>query len=445
MDYKTKKIEELYQLFLSSTGVTTDSRLASEGKLFFALKGENFDGNEYAEKAISQGAIAAVVEVSARAVERLDGEQYFKVEDTLQTLQELANYHRRKLNIPVVALTGTNGKTTTKELIRAVLSKKYNVSATVGNLNNHIGVPLTILGIDQNTEIAVVEMGASGPCEIKLLTSIAEPSCGLITNVGKAHLQGFGSFEGVVKAKGELYDYLSAASRTAFVNSDNDILVEMINQRKELKPIYYGPTRQGAELLEVSAENPFMSFYLPGAEDGIVLVTNLVGAYNLDNALAAIAVGIHFGVSLEDATLALSEYLPTNNRSELRKTARNLLIVDAYNANPTSMAAALDNFEKSNFENKMVILGDMRELGSDSSEEHLRILKTVQNMSLTKIILVGEEFSSFSSEFSDFLEIEFYLDVKSLINHLLSSPIEGFSILIKGSNGVKLQTLLDIL
>ena len=367
-------IADIYRIFKECGTVTTDSRTLKGGELFFALKGKNFDGNEYALKALEAGAAYAVVNASS-AVASAEDSRLIRVEDTLKTLQELARWHRSMTFVDgkpltVVALTGTNGKTTTKELIRQVLSVKYKVTATEGNLNNSIGVPLTLLNIDSSTQIAVVEMGASHPGDIKELVDIALPNYGLITNVGKAHLLGFGSFEGVKATKGELYDYLRRTSDKVFLNADNPHLCQMAAERNlhndPERPyslvIPYGLEYQGAKVLPSSAEFPYLRISL---SDGKIVNTNLVGAYNADNVMAAIAVGCHFGVTLECAVKAVEAYVPSNNRSQMTRTEKNSLIVDAYNANPTSMDAALTNFAMVEAERKVAMLGDMLELGEE--------------------------------------------------------------------------------
>ena len=384
-------IIDIYKKYKECGGrVTTDTRTLKGGEMFFALKGENFDGNEYALKALEAGAAYAVVNASSE-VAKSDDSRLIKVEDTLKTLQELARWHRSMIFVdgrplPVLALTGTNGKTTTKELIREVLSMKYRVAATEGNLNNSIGVPLTLLKMAPDTQIAVVEMGASHPGDIKELVDIALPNFGLVTNVGKAHLLGFGSFEGVMATKGELYDYLRRTSDKVFINVDNPYLCRMASERNlQSDPerpysllLPYGLDYQGASVLPADAERPYLRIALSASmsssnsgmssedETSIVINTNLVGAYNADNVMAALAVGTHFGVSLEDAVKAIEAYVPSNNRSQLTKTEKNTLIVDAYNANPSSMTVALNNLTAVVADNKVALLGDMLELGSDS-------------------------------------------------------------------------------
>ena len=447
-------IPEIYKLFNSCNGVTTDTRTLKGGEMFFALKGENFDGNEYALKALEAGAAYAVVNTSAE-VASVDDQRLIKVEDTLKTLQELARWHRSMTFVggrplPVVALTGTNGKTTTKELVRQVLSAKYNVTATEGNLNNSIGVPLTLLKISPATEIAVVEMGASHPGDIKELVDIALPNFGLITNVGKAHLLGFGSFEGVKATKGELYDYLRRTSDKVFLNVDNPHLCQMASERNlQSDPerpyslvLPYGLSLMGAEVLPSDAEHPFLRIKL---QDRIVN-TNLVGSYNADNVMAAIAVGQHFGVSLEDAITAVEAYVPSNNRSQMTRTEKNTLIVDAYNANPTSMEAALNNFASVVAECKVAMLGDMLELGDESVAEHVQVVRKAISASLDSVMFVGGEFAkAVASEGVASESIRCFDTSQNLADWLAENPITGAAVLIKGSRGTRMEKVITVL
>ena len=447
-------IPEIYKLFNSCNGVTTDTRTLKGGEMFFALKGENFDGNEYALKALEAGAAYAVVNTSAE-VASVDDQRLIKVEDTLKALQELARWHRSMTFVggrplPVVALTGTNGKTTTKELVRQVLSAKYNVTATEGNLNNSIGVPLTLLKISPATEIAVVEMGASHPGDIKELVDIALPNFGLITNVGKAHLLGFGSFEGVKATKGELYDYLRRTSDKVFLNVDNPHLCQMASERNlQSDPerpyslvLPYGLSLMGAEVLPSDAEHPFLRIKL---QDRIVN-TNLVGSYNADNVMAAIAVGQHFGVSLEDAITAVEAYVPSNNRSQMTRTEKNTLIVDAYNANPTSMEAALNNFASVVAECKVAMLGDMLELGDESVAEHVQVVRKAISASLDSVMFVGGEFAkAVASEGVASESIRCFDTSQNLADWLAENPITGAAVLIKGSRGTRMEKVITVL
>ncbi len=452
------EIISIYNKFKECGVVTTDTRTLKGGEMFFALKGENFDGNEYAQKALELGARYAVVNKSSAAASSADP-RLVKVDDTLMTLQNLARWHRSMTIVDgkpltVIALTGTNGKTTTKELIREVLSVKYRVTATEGNLNNSIGVPLTLLKINQDTQLAVVEMGASHPGDIKELVDIALPNYGLITNVGKAHLLGFGSFEGVKKTKGELYDYLRRTSDKVFINADNPHLCHMASERNlQSDPerpysllIPYGLEYQGAEVLPSSAEEPFLRIrvpVIPSVVEGSLLIrTNLVGSYNADNVMAAIAVGAQFGVSLEDAVRAIEAYVPSNNRSQMTRTEHNTLIVDAYNANPTSMAAALDNFSNVSADCRIAMLGDMLELGEDSAAEHKAVIESALSRGFCKVFFVGKEFASVSVASDNAM---FFQTSDELADYLKANPVHGATILIKGSRGTRMEKVIPTL
>lgn len=431
----------LYEAFVSSTGVSTDSRRIEPGAMFFALRGDNFDGNRFAAAALDSGAAWAVV---AKDSGLPDGGQYIAVDDTLEALQVLARMHRSRFRIPVIGLTGTNGKTTTKELVCAVLSSRYSVTATAGNLNNHIGVPLTLLRITGRTEIAVIEMGANHPGEIAALASIALPDYGLITNVGKAHLEGFGSYEGVKRAKGELYDYLQRTGDTVFVNADDPVLCAMAAARPDLKVVRYGAEAAGAEILPMTPEEPYLRMKLSSGE---TVRTHLVGSYNAPNVMAAICVGQYFGVPFEDAAAAVEAYSPSNLRSQLEKTDRNLLVLDTYNANPSSMKVSLNNFAASRFPHKVVILGDMLELGADSAAEHEKVMEAVAAMDCERAFFVGREFAraaqgcpaASDSRFS------FYENADLLHRTLEETPLSGCTVLLKGSNAVDLPCLKDVL
>ena len=364
-------ITTLYKIYLECTSVTTDSRNCPEGSLFIALKGDNFNGNAFAAKALESGSAYAVVDEAEHAP--AGDSHYILVDNCLHTLQQLANYHRRQLGTRLIGITGTNGKTTTKELMAAVLLQKYNILYTLGNLNNHIGVPLTLLRLKPEHELGIIEMGASHPGDIKELVNIAEPDYGIITNVGKAHLEGFGSFEGVIKTKGELYDYLrERKNSTVFIHHDNAFLKEIAGG---LNLISYG-SEDGLYISgHVTGNSPYLTFEWKAGKDGEhhEVKTQLIGEYNFPNALAAITIGRFFDVEPGKIDIALAEYAPQNNRSQLKQTADNTLIIDAYNANPTSMQASISNFRNMEVENKMLILGDMRELGKDGPEEHQKI------------------------------------------------------------------------
>ena len=454
-------IVEIYSRFKECGCVTTDTRTLKGGEMFFALKGENFDGNEYAMKALELGAAYAVVNASS-AVADSDDPRLIKVEDTLATLQELARWHRSMTFVDgkpltVIALTGTNGKTTTKELIREVLSKRYRVTATEGNLNNSIGVPLTLLKINSDTQIAVIEMGASHPGDIRELVNIALPNFGLITNVGKAHLLGFGSFEGVKQTKGELYDYLRRTADNIFLNVDNPHLCAMAAERSmqhdSERPdcslvIPYGLGYAHAQVLPSSPENPFLRIAVPVAEgESVTIATNLVGSYNADNVMAAIAVGCHFGVSFDEAVGAIEAYVPSNNRSQMTRTSRNTLIVDAYNANPTSMEAALGNFATVESDQKIAALGDMLELGDESLAEHVRIAAMALDLGLQRVCFVGTEFAKALATFEDLPadKVISFDTSAELAEWFTANPCQGSVILIKGSRGTRMEKVIAVL
>ena len=425
-------VKEIYGKLQNCTGVTTDSRKCGPGLMFFALKGERFDGNEFVRGALEQGCPYAVMD--NKDLYDANDSRMILVDNVLATLQEVAALHRRTLGTSVIGITGTNGKTTTKELTNAVMSTTYNVLCTQGNLNNSIGVPLTVLGLKPEHEYAIIEMGASHPGDIKELVLVSQPDYGLITNVGKAHLLGFGSFEGVKRTKGELYDWLREHNGTAFVNRDNEHLQQMC---KGLPLIEYGKPGQEGLLVqgEVLECNPFVKFrWRKDGGDWHTVQTNLIGAYNVDNALAAITIGLKFGVKEQDASDAVANYMPQNNRSQLTETARNHLVVDAYNANPTSMAAALENFSMIKAQDKMLILGDMRELGEVSQEEHRRIVQEIRKYGFTQVWLVGSEFAGAAGD-SGF---RLFPDVEAVNNALQSEPVNGKTILIKGSNSIGL-------
>lgn len=452
------KTDSLYRIYREcGCRVATDSRKIAGGELFFALKGENFDGNEYAFKALEAGAAYAVVDRCSSIVSGRSGEEsrelsdrLIPVDDTLKTMQELARWHRSVTSVdgrplPVIALTGTNGKTTTKELIREVLSVKYRVTATEGNLNNSIGVPLTLLRIDGSTQIAVVEMGASHPGDIRELVSIALPTYGLITNVGKAHLLGFGSFEGVMEAKGELYDYLQRTADPAFLNMDNQYLRKMASDRPDLRTIPYGLMSEGAEVLPASAGHPYLRIRL---SDGQEIDTHLTGAYNADNVMSALAVGREFGVGETEAVKAISAYIPSNNRSQIVKTEANVLIVDAYNANPTSMAAALDNLDSVEMHGKAVMLGNMLELGKDSVSEHVNIVRRLSVMKgLDCKVLVGDEFRKALEDLESAGDSSgkgciWFQTSSQAAAYLKEHPVNGCCVLVKGSRGSRMEEVI---
>lgn len=426
------EIAELYKCFMECGKVTTDSRNCPEGSMFIALKGETFNGNAFAAQALKQGCRYAVIDESEYA-----GEGTILVDNCLQALQQLANYHRRQLKTPVIGITGTNGKTTTKELISTVLSRKFNTLYTEGNFNNHIGVPLTLLRLTKEHEMAVVEMGANHPGEIKTLVHIAEPDYGIITNVGKAHLQGFGSFEGVIRTKGELYDFLRAkGGATIFIQNENPYLNGIA---EGLTCVRYGQTAGLYVSGELISCSPFLSFRWTAEGVSHEVNTHLIGSYNLDNMLAAAAIGRYFGVSDDDISSALVSYLPHNNRSQLKETADNKLIVDAYNANPTSMMAALKNFRQVEAPHKMVILGDMKELGEASREEHQKVVDYLKECGFDRVVLVGPEFAAATHSYQTFQHVD-----EVLADIRMHKP-QGYYILIKGSNSMKLSQLPEYL
>ncbi len=427
------KTAELYELYKEHPVVTTDSRECPQGALFFALKGSSFDGNAFAAQALEKGCAYAVVD-EAKYAKAGDG-RYVWVEDALEALQQLAHYHREQLKIPVIQITGTNGKTTTKELTAAVLSRKHNVLYTQGNLNNHIGVPKTLLELSPEHTIAVIETGANHPGEIKALAGIADPDFGLVTNVGMAHLEGFGSFEGVMRAKGELYDYLRAKHGTVFIDHDSEDLERMAGG---LHQIRYGSPCD--EVLSVEGEvlecNPFLKIrWRPAGGEWQEVQTRLIGAYNMQNVLAAATIGRTFGVQADSVNQALAAYEPKNNRSQFMETDDNKLLVDAYNANPSSMRAAIENFRDMKVERRMAILGDMEELGSSSWKAHQAIADLLVESGFEHVWLVGTKFKTAHHPFRTFDNVE---QVKRA---LAAKKPKGYHILIKGSHNTRLYDL----
>ncbi|MBQ9555262.1 MAG: UDP-N-acetylmuramoyl-tripeptide--D-alanyl-D-alanine ligase [Muribaculaceae bacterium] len=434
--------KELYAIYQQHPVITTDSRECPEGSIFIALKGESFDGNQFAAQALDKGCAVAIVSDEQVYNSYSGDKQMVLVTDTLQAYKDMAREHRRQFDIPVVGITGTNGKTTTKELVRTVLAEKYNVMATEGNFNNDVGVPKTLFRMAPEHEIAVVEMGASHPGDIKTLAETTEPTCGLITNVGKAHLQGFGSLEGVIRTKGELYDNLaSRPSSVIFINADNEHLTGILPHGTEA--VYYTRNADMDKALvqgQIIACDPFLRLkWRQSGSEWHEVTTHLIGSYNLDNVLAAITVGLHFDVNAEQISHAIENYVPSNNRSQLTETEHNHLIVDAYNANPTSMAAALDNFCLMEVSPKMAILGEMRELGASSREEHERMVEKLKSCPFDEVWLVGDEFKDIDCPYRKFDNVE---QVKAAIAE--QCP-EGHYILIKGSNGNRLFQLPALL
>lgn len=431
------KIAELYELYKQHPVVTTDSRKCPQEALFFALKGDSFNGNAFAAQALEQGCAYAIVDEAEYAVG--GDERYILVEDVLTALQQLAHYHRKQFKIPVIQVTGTNGKTTTKELTAAVLSQKHNVLYTQGNLNNHIGVPKTLLELSPEHTIAVIETGANHPGEIKALAEIVDPDFGLITNVGMAHLEGFGAFEGVVRTKGELYDYLRAKHGTVFIDHDSEDLKRIAGG---LHQICYGSPCD--EVLSVEGEvlecAPFLKFrWRPAGGEWQEVQTGLIGAYNMQNMLAAATIGRTFGVEVDSINRALAAYEPKNNRSQLMETDDNKLLVDAYNANPTSMRAAIENFRDMKVERRMVILGDMGELGESSWKAHQAIADLLVESGFEHVWLVGPKFKAARHPFRTFDSVE---QVKKALG--IKKP-KGYYILIKGSHSTRLYDLPDFL
>lgn len=428
-------IEQIYEIYLQHPQVTTDSRNCPKDSIFFALKGANFNGNKYAASALEKGCAYAVVDEAEYAV----SSQFILVEDVLACLQDLAQHHRIVMGIPVIGITGTNGKTTSKELIAAVLTQKFNLLYTQGNFNNHIGVPLTLLSLTREHQMAVIEMGANHPGEIKTLVEIAVPNAGIVTNVGKAHLEGFGSFEGVIKTKSEMYDFLRETGGQAFVNLDNPILFE---KSEGIERVGYGMENKDGQVNgRISACSPFLEVEWRNHGDAQIhtIKTHLIGSYNAENVLAAVCIGRYFDIDSKTICNAISNYVPQNNRSQLTETEKNKLVVDAYNANPTSMQAAIKNFTLMEVPKKALILGDMRELGDDSATEHQRIVDLLAENKFDKVFLVGECFSKTNTAYPTFANAE------ALIKEIPQLDLQDYYILIKGSRGIKLETVVSSL
>ena len=424
-------LETIYQHFQKAYKVTTDSRKVEQDAVFFALKGENFDANDFALQ-VAEAGVASLVVADRKDLPK--HERILVVEDTLKTLQGLAAYHRQQMKTTVLSITGTNGKTTTKELVSAVLAQKYNIIHTMGNLNNHIGVPLTLLSIKSETEIAVVEMGANHPGEIDFLCKIADPDYGLITNIGKAHLEGFGSFEGVIKTKTELYRHIKANGKAVFVNQGNPLLWE---QSEGQERISYGNHCDAFCPVAPGACAPYLSVVWRAHN----IQTHLVGSYNFENVAAAIGVGQYFKVEDDKIVEALEAYTPTNSRSQVVETGKNRVIMDAYNANPTSMRAALINFHTICGEQHLLLLGDMRELGAASEEEHRTILRLMMELGFKEAMLVGQNFCTYN-ENADWKTFD---NVMDLCQYLEGNPVSGKTILVKGSNSIQLGKVLPLL
>lgn len=427
---------ELYDIYKQYPFISTDTRKIVPNSIFFALKGDNFNGNAYADRALEAGAKYVVIDEA----QYVKGDHYILVADVLESLQELAKYHREKLHIPVIGVTGTNGKTTTKELLLAVLSQKFKTYATQGNLNNHIGVPLTLLAIDPSYEMAIVEMGANHLHEIRLLCEIAQPTHGLITNVGRAHLEGFGSFEGVKLAKGELYDYLQNTQGVLFLQADNAELVDMAESRTIKDVVRYGFSDSNDLIGKLIHANPYLSirWKVKGTTPVYEVSTSLTGAYNIENFLAAIAVGKHFDINPININSGIESYTPTNNRSQITNTARNTIIADFYNANASSMNAALENMAVLDMEHKVVILGDMFEMGAESFTEHKRVIVKAKSLNLDRLVFIGEAF--FAQKDDDAAFYKCVADAKEDLSSITNSFI-----LVKASRGMAFEELLEIL
>jgi UDP-N-acetylmuramoyl-tripeptide--D-alanyl-D-alanine ligase len=433
---------QLYSIFLQHPIICTDSRVCPQDSLFFALKGDNFNANAFALSALEKGCAYAVVDEAEFAIDN----RFILVDNVLETLQQLANFHRKQLGTTIIGITGTNGKTTTKELMAAVLKEKYNILYTQGNLNNHIGVPLTLLQLKAEHELAVVEMGANHPGEIKLLAEIAAPDYGIVTNVGKAHLEGFSSFEGVMQTKAELYDFIAASGKKIFINNDNPNLLNMATGAgftNMEKKVGYSQNDNNAEseiIGKITDCSPFLEMSCIKKDSTVFEIkTHLIGSYNAENVLAAVTIGDYFGLTDGQIKTGLENYIPQNNRSQLTVTEHNKLVVDAYNANPTSMRAAILNFAQMNVEAKTLILGDMLELGEQSSEEHQHVVDLLQQNEFRNVLLVGPDFKKTLNNYTCFD------NVAELQDYLVEYPIVNNYVLIKGSRGIKLEKILATL
>lgn len=430
---------QLYQIFLQYPVICTDTRKIVPNSIFFALKGENFNANQFAAKAIEEGCAFAVIDEKEHA----KGEQYILVDDVLTALQQLANTHRKTLNIPVLGITGTNGKTTTKELIKSVMATKLDVFATQGNLNNHIGVPLSLLSVNKTHEFAIIEMGASKPGDIQELCEIAEPNFGIITNIGKAHLEGMGGIEGVLKTKTELYDWIRKVNGKIFLNSGQSMLV---NSSAGLAKVTYGSTGEEDIIGKMVDSLPGVSLFWQKAfstdeiEETGLITSHLPGQYNFENILAAICIGNYFGLSRAEIKKGIEGYIPANNRSQVVKKGTNTFIMDAYNANPSSMEVAVNNFKNYIGDNSVLILGEMRELGPGAEEEHKKLLEQVKSFNFAKVHLVGEGFQNLK----DGYPFSFYENTEKLLEQLKSSPFQNATVLVKGSRKNQLERVLEI-
>jgi len=429
------KTEQLYNLFRESAGISTDSRTVKKDQIFFALWGDNFNGNEYAAEAVSKGACCAVIDDPS-----FESDRTLLVDDCLFELQALAEYYRKEMDVPVLAITGTNGKTTTKELITSILSRKFRVHSTKENLNNHIGVPMTILSAPSDTEMMVIEMGANHPGEIRTLCLIARPDHGLITNIGMAHIQGFGSLEGVIRTKTELYEYLKKMNGLVLYNDDNPVLAEKVFKLVVRAVPFSAPT--GTDLIIESLPSELrLEVAVTFRNRKYNIRTALFGKHNLENIRAAVATGLYFDVAMEDICNALENYVPANNRSQVRETSGNTLICDAYNANPESMTRSVESFSSIHQRNKLVILGDMLELGDETVTQHRKILDILREKQIVNVLLTGPVFNKLAGEYG----FKAFENVDSLIGHLRKEPLNGYHILIKGSRGMKLEKVYDYL
>ena len=421
---------ELYDLYLQNPKICTDTRKISSGCLFFALKGPNFNGNTFAEEAIKKGASYAIVDDELYAID----DRYIIVKNALTTLQKLARFHRKKLKCKVLGITGSNGKTTSKELCLQVLKKKFSTIGTLGNHNNHIGVPLSILSIDNDTEIAIIEMGANHLNEIEFLCSIAQPDYGVITNVGKAHLEGFGSLEGVLEAKTELYRYLATKDATVFVKDNNNVLIDKIPN--ECQTILYGELKDSNYVIKSNGAQPFVKVLLNETQ----IQSQLIGDYNFDNIALSIAIGMEFGVETIDIKVAIESYVASNNRSQIIKTNTNTILLDAYNSNPMSLEKAIQNLENIKHKNKIMILGDMFELGEETNIEHQKIIDKCLKSGVSNVFLVGKIFNAINNT-----NYNSFYNTGDLVELLKTKAIEDAFILIKGSRGMKLEQVVDYL
>jgi UDP-N-acetylmuramoyl-tripeptide--D-alanyl-D-alanine ligase len=427
-----EKIKELYSHYLKNPSISTDSRSIKKGDIFFALKGDNFDGNNFVFQAIEQG--ASLVVCDNKQIEK--GDKILLCENSLTMLQNLATYHRKQLKTTIIGISGTNGKTTTKELIQVVLSKKFKTLATKGNLNNHIGVPLTLLSIPFDTEIAIVEMGANHVGEIGFLCDIAMPDLAILTNIGTAHIEGFGSRENIIKTKKELFDFVknnSCEKSHIFVNADDNALKDETFSKKTT----YSLNTKADISAKACCENGYAQIIY---KDNLI-ASNLVGVYNAYNILAALTIGLHFGVELEQIKKAIEEYTPSNNRSQILKTNNNTLILDCYNANPSSCTSSIESFANMEANHKMVFMGAMKELGDVSIQEHKRVFDLLQSKGFERIVLIGEEYKSVLEEG----KVEWYANSEEFKENLIENKIEEATILIKGSRSTKMEVLKDVL